>query len=54
MNIEAFQQADIDEDINWLDKITMIMVLNKLIDNTTNNSIKFIIFTMNFCLLTFF
>ena len=57
MNIRAYQEADIepfDGNVCWLDKMSAIIIINSIEENTTNKTIKFILFLSQFFLLSFF
>lgn len=55
MNHRFYEEADpFQGNIDFLDKITLVMLLNTLGDNIANKNVQFILYTISFCLLTFF
>ena len=57
MDHRFYEEADVAPyrgDIDFLDKITVVMLLNTLGDNITNKNIQFMLYTLSFFLLNFF
>ena len=57
MDHRFYEEADVapfQGNIDFLDKITLVMLLNTVGDNIANKNVQFILFTMSFFLLNFF
>ena len=57
MDLRFYEEADVapfQGNIDFLDKITLVMLLNTLSDNIMNKNVQLVIYSFSFFLLNFF